>query len=355
MLVQRYLLRIIALRGLLALLALACVYLAFDLGDQGRRLAATLGWRTVLWATLLHLPLMAAQLLPVALLLGGALALAALRRRGELEALSASGLTPLALGLPLLLLGVFFSLAGWLLGNQLAPAFEQRADSLYQHRRISALTGELPRGRWYRARDGRGGSIFVARSATRLTLLRVDAQSALQQRVEGRIVGPTTLANVWVYTLATAGRRSQRRHQAKLELPELASLAQLWQRQGGRAESLDGDALGARLDAARAAGQRARVDALMLQGRRAFPALGLVVALLLWGFALAPARSSARQLALAVGWVALLWATLSAGWLLARGGALGPLSGAWAPIVLAAALALTELARRWPRARRVLL
>ena len=87
--VSRYLGKGIAVRLLVALPAVVLIYLTSELADSGRRAAATLGWIAVLQASLLHAPLVAVQVLPVALLLSIVLWIGWLRRRGELLAIAA--------------------------------------------------------------------------------------------------------------------------------------------------------------------------------------------------------------------------------------------------------------------------
>ena len=117
----RYQLRAVLVRLALALPALVLVYLVFDLGDQGRRLAATAGWVRVLAAALLHVPLVSVQVLPAALLLAALMALFRLREAGELEAMAAAGAGPLRWLQPLLAAGLLVVAAALVLGELLAP------------------------------------------------------------------------------------------------------------------------------------------------------------------------------------------------------------------------------------------
>jgi hypothetical protein len=105
-LLDRYLLARIARFALGAWALLALTYLLFFVGDVGARRAGVVGWRLVMNALPFHLPAILAQLAPAALLCGGALAIEGLQRSNELSAMHSCGYSRVALGKPLLLMGI---------------------------------------------------------------------------------------------------------------------------------------------------------------------------------------------------------------------------------------------------------
>lgn len=114
---QRYLASVTLLRAGGALLLVCLVYVSVDLVEA--RSMAAVPARDLLAAYPFKLPEVVGQMLPLALLFGVLLALSSLRRGGEWEALRSAGLSPLQLGLGLLLVplaGVALSvpLVGWL-------------------------------------------------------------------------------------------------------------------------------------------------------------------------------------------------------------------------------------------------
>jgi lipopolysaccharide export system permease protein len=79
---------------------------------------------------LLKLPLMTAQLMPVACLAGVLLGLAMLNRNGELLALQGLGISRLGIALPLLIASVLLSLAAFALNETVVPASTRRSKFL---------------------------------------------------------------------------------------------------------------------------------------------------------------------------------------------------------------------------------
>jgi lipopolysaccharide export LptBFGC system permease protein LptF len=310
MILFRYILRSVLARLTLALPAMALVVLAFDLGDQGRRLARVLGWWPVLRALMLHLPLFAVQVLPVALLISAVLALSGLRQRGELGALLVSGAGPGRLHAPLLCAGGLCAVLGLALGELAVPRCEQAADRLYQHRRISPLTGLQPVGAWlwldpWFVRKGPGQQVLA---------LELDRGFRIRRRVEGR---------------PRPG-----------ELPVLERAARLWGRGEARAEALGAAELARRLERLEHVGQRRPVERIVLHTKLAYPLLSLVTALMACGFALGwRRRALVPELLLACGLALALWLVVAGGWLLGRVGWLSPAAAVWGPLAVAGALA----------------
>lgn len=314
----RYLLRHILGRLGLALPALCVLVMAFDLGDQGRRLAAGnagqdgLGWGPVLMAGLHHLPLYAVQILPVALVLALVLTLSDKRQRGELEAMACAGLSTHRLAAMVLLAGLLAALLALCLGELVVPPLEQRADKLYANRRISSLTGEpqaapwLRLGPWYMGRTPAGG----------LLGLRVDGEHRLVQRLEGAALWRAAPARV-------------------------AAARTLWSRTVDRPEAQSSVALWRRLHALNAAGHPRPVETLVLHTKLAYPVVNLVAALLVSVMFLpTPARrrgsAMVRDLGLALVLILGLWFLISTGWLLGRSGWLSPPAAVWGPVAMAA-------------------
>lgn len=327
-----YLLRAVLARLALAVPALAAVYLAFDLGDEGRRLAAHLGWSAVLRASLLHLPLVTVQIAPAALLLAALLAIGALRRRGELEAMATAGAGPLRLGAPLLLIGAGAALCALLLDEIVVPPCERAADLLYQGRRASSLTGLRLAPRWARQR-----SWFLHRRDGEVLALQLDDGHRITQRIEGRLGAHGELRDARAVRFAADG---QLLRQGASPLP--AALALLATQEQPRAEARSFTHLHRTLAALAEAGQVRAPEELVLHTKLAFPLLNLVVALLAWPLVLRhDRRSGTTELAVGLGQIFLLWALLAGGWTAGRVGWLSPAVAVWAPT--AAGLALGGL------------
>ena len=337
MLLFRYLLLAVLGRLALALPALAAVYLAFDLGDQGRRLAAELGWGAVLRASLLHLPLVTVQILPAALLLAAVLALGALRRRGELEAMVLAGAGPLRLGAPLIVAGVLCAASALLLDEAAVPPCERAADRLYRGRRASSLTGLERPGSWARHREW----LLHRRGDGQLLALEVGARFAALQRVEGRLTSDGQLQQARGERFAVDGGFVRT---SRPTLPPLP--ADLW-RAATRAEARPYLELRHALRALREAGQARAAEELVLHTKLAFPLINVVVALLAWPFALGHRRRSpVLELLAMLGLLFGLWAALAAGWLAGRAGWLAPGVAVWTPTLLGAAAAAGLVLRR---------
>lgn len=337
-----YLLRVILSRLALTALALTLLYLGFDLGDQGRSLASTLGWERVLLASLLHLPLVVVQILPAALLIAAVLALNSLRRRGELLALSIFGVAPARLCLPILAVGTVGAAVALGLDEWLVPPCEQRVDLLYRSRRASALTGLRPRARWMRH-----DRWFLHLAPTgRLLALQLDDSFRPVRRVDAHLTDDSAIrsgrAKVTRFNRELGFNRVE---EQMVDLPGLNRLHHL-RGQQPRAEALDTSSLYRRLTLLEASGQAQRVERLVLHTKLAFPLLNLVVALLACPFALGRRRAApVRDLAWAAGLVVGLWALLATGWVLGRTEHLSPGVGAWLPLGLGLAFGIAATIR----------
>lgn len=342
----RYLFAALLRRLALALPALVLVYLAFDLGDQGRRLAPLLGWGAVLRASVLHAPLVAVQVLPVALLLSAALTQATLRRRGELEAIAALGAGPGRVCAPLLVLGALCALGAGVVDELVVPPCERAADVLQRSLRASALTGLGQPVRWARA-----GAWMVWRSGRqpgggRAALgIELDRHFRAVRRVDARLGedGRPVAARV----AELGGGRLKRRAVEGSRAPWPRDASRLWNHQSrARAEALSTPALLQRLRQLAGAGQVRPAEELVLHTKLAYPLVNVVAGLLGCVFALGFRRPSAlRDLAAAVGLSLGMWLLLAVGWLLGRGGLLPAAAAVWGPLALAAGGGLLAIVR----------
>lgn len=358
MILTRYLFRAILVRLALALPALVLIYMAFELGDQGRLLAASAGWGKALRVTLLHLPLVAVQVLPAALLLSTVLALAALRRRGELEAMVSFGMAPGILCRPILTAGLLVSILALLTDELAVPPCEQRADRLTGWRRPSALTGLSSPPSWAR-HAGWFVHLDQGRGARQVVALELDRRFQLVQRVDGwmRPGQHDTLTEVTLRSgdrKTSAGTGMTRRRVPAYTLPEgMSQPMALLEQPAPRAEALDLIDLSRRLARLEGVGHRRPAERLVLHTKIAFPLLNLVVAMLACPFVSGYRR---RSTVVDLAWASLLilglWAMLAAGWMMARSGWIGPAAGVWLPLAVgfaAGAALLCGRKRPWRR------
>lgn len=336
----RYLLRGVLLRWVVALPVLVLTYLVFFLGDQGRLMAGRVGWAAALKVGLLHVPMIVVQVIPVALMLGAVLAAVAWRQRGELEALAAFGAGPSRLWPPLIVAGLVSALVALAVDELAVPPCERAADRLQPGAVTSPLTGLAPPAGWFR----RGAWIFRL-EGERVTALRIETGFRLGERIDGVADGGTVRRAVRT-RFSEQGIRRERRD--RVALPELAGVGRLRSTSRTRAEAMAATDLSRHLDELRRAGQSRVADALVLHGKLAFPALGLVVALFACAF-LRPAPGPVRPVR-DLAWASVvlvgLWCALALGWLFARAGWISAAAGAWGPVLVGGVVALAILCLR---------
>lgn len=337
-----YLLRGVLLRTALALPTLALLYLVFHLGDQGRVWAGSIGWSGAVQVGLLHLPLIAVQVAPVALLFSIVMTLTSLRQRGELEALATFGASPARLWAPLVTGGLLLGASVLALDELVVPICEREVD-----RRLptaSSLTGLTPPSAWMRQ-----GAWFYRVAGQRMLALEMGQGFRPVRRVDGIIAPPGVVREAVESSLGQGTLRRRRRED--MQLPRLDQVIKLRRRAEVRAESMDLITLARHLRQTEQAGQTRTAEALVLHTKLAFPLLNVVVAILGGLFALRVApRPPVRDLAWATLAALGLWVALAAGWVAARSGWLTPAAGVWGPVVSSLALALALCgrgARRW--------
>ena len=139
-LLTRYLIRQLCSMTLYALLALLALYSFFDIisevGDIGQ---GSYNGAKMMQYVLMQMPAHAYELLPLAVLIGGLIALSQLASGSELTVMKASGMSTKKLIAVLLQFGLIFAVATALLGEWLAPAMSQRAENL----KASATTASI--------------------------------------------------------------------------------------------------------------------------------------------------------------------------------------------------------------------
>lgn len=337
---QRYLLRATLSRLALALPSLALLYLAVDLADSGRRLAAAAGWRIALEAALLHLPLVLVQAMPAALLLAALLALSRLRERGELEAMAAAGARPLACCLPLLAAGGIAAASALALDELLVPRCERALDrrmlGVGQRPRspLTGLAAPAPpwtrHGRWFLLATGEDRVALELDPAPRRRFERIGTVSRVILLEPAPSARPAAVESG--PPAAALGARLER-ERASLEVGAAA-----------RPEAQSALALRRRLAALAAAGQAEPAEVLLLHAKLSFPALCLCAALCACGLGLRQGqRSLAADLGLGLLSLLALFTLAAVGFVAGRVGWLSPAAGAWLPVAGGLALGLLLL------------
>jgi hypothetical protein len=129
---------------LLVLILLTVIYAVFDMVELGT--LSSLSFGELMTAYLLKVPSLLSQLLPLALVIGVALNIAALKTSGEWDALAAMGLSPTAVAGRLLIPAVIGTALSLLLVGYIAPYFLNQAEAKTRSERT-------PNGKWVR-RDG---------------------------------------------------------------------------------------------------------------------------------------------------------------------------------------------------------
>jgi lipopolysaccharide export system permease protein len=138
------------------------------------------------------LPLIAVQILPVAMLLAAILALGQLRRLNEIAAMQSCGCSPLRITLPLLIVALLVSAAAYVVGEEVVPSAYRRQQSIYDVS-IKKKRPESGLGRSEVHYMGRGGRVYVAKQFEPMTpsLIDVSVQffttAAGRQRIVKRI------------------------------------------------------------------------------------------------------------------------------------------------------------------------
>lgn len=149
--IERYLARQIyatvtfVLAGFLALFAF--FDLVNELGDLG---VGDYHLREILTYVALSVPAHAYELFPVVVLIGTLYVLAALASNSEYTVMRAAGLSPVDAGRTLVKIGLAFVVVTFVLGEWVAPAAEQAAQTLKLRAKSSLIGQEMRSGLWFK-------------------------------------------------------------------------------------------------------------------------------------------------------------------------------------------------------------
>lgn len=142
-LISRYIIRRMAVTAVYALLAFLALYSFFEVIDEVGNLGrGGFNGSVMTQYVLMQMPARAYELMPLAVLIGGLIALSQLASGSELTVMKASGLSTKKLLLVLTRFGLIFALATVVLGEWVAPALSQRAENL----KSAAINGKLTAG-----------------------------------------------------------------------------------------------------------------------------------------------------------------------------------------------------------------
>ncbi|MDO5640607.1 MAG: LPS export ABC transporter permease LptG [Neisseria sp.] len=142
-LLSRYLIRRLAVMAFYTLLALLALYSFFDIiseiGDVGE--GSYSGLKMMQYVAM-QMPAHAYELMPLAVLIGGLVALSQLASGSELTVMKTSGMSTKKLIATLLQYGFLFAVATAVLGEWVAPSLSQRAENL----KAGAVSGKISTG-----------------------------------------------------------------------------------------------------------------------------------------------------------------------------------------------------------------
>ena len=149
-LLTKYLIKRLTVMSCYALLAVLALYSFIDLlseiGNVGK--GNYTGW-TAFKYIIMQMPARAYQLMPLATLIGGLLALSQLSSSSELAVIKTSGLSTADIIRIILKFSAIFALATILLGEWLAPELGRRADAMKTTAKESSITASVT-GLWLR-------------------------------------------------------------------------------------------------------------------------------------------------------------------------------------------------------------
>lgn len=143
MLFTRYLISRLSVTSLYALLAFLALYSFFDIiGEVGDIGQGSYTGMKMMQYVLMQMPAHAYDLMPLAVLIGGLVALSQLASGSELTVMKTSGMSTKKLITVLLQFGLIFAVLTALLGEWIAPSLSQRAENL----KATAVSGRISTG-----------------------------------------------------------------------------------------------------------------------------------------------------------------------------------------------------------------
>lgn len=153
-LLSRYLISRLSVMSLYALLSVLALYSFIDfLSEVGNIGKGTYTLWTAVQYMLMQMPARAYQLMPLATLIGGLLALSQLSSNSELAVIKTSGWGMRDLVLTVLKFSAVFALATALLGEWLAPEMSRRADAFKANAKTGQVSATPDKGVWIK-QDG---------------------------------------------------------------------------------------------------------------------------------------------------------------------------------------------------------
>lgn len=341
MIAFRYIARAFGLAAITSLSGLAAIFLVVDFADRAKIYQGE-GWLAAvgeLYAC--KLAMVVWQLAPAAAALGGAVAISALRRTGEVTALRALGRGPAVFAWPI-------SLAAMVVGGLLFAAEDAvvvpasyRAEEITTRRfnRWGDWAVYHRTRRWFRGQDGRVYHLGRADGAAfaEVTLYEFDDDFAIRRRTDIARMEPLEdgrwrLRDVVVRSFEPGGLMREEHLGEQLELfdedPELFRV------RTGRPSQLSRGELPRQIELRRRLGLPFREWELSLYERRAYQLAGVPAALL--GMALALRRNRRGHLTAAIAEGVLvtagLWAASAMAKTLTLAGHLSPLVGGFLPL-----------------------
>ena len=334
-----------------SLIVFLSLYVIVDLFDRLARYLDAPGWVIVQYY-FYRLPLIAFQVMPVAVLLAALFSIGNLARHNELLAMKMGRLSSVRIVTPLLILSLLASLVALTMGESIVPHMNERALNLYRVsvKKVAAFQRTKDNDIWYRAKGNRflhislmevasgtvrGFTLFELSPDFQL-IRRVDAKEARWQQGRWRLTdGEVSL------TRPDGTYQVDPFTSLALELEEKpADLAQVV-RESEEMSSAELREYIERLVKSGVSSIPYKVD-LAAKGSTAF--ISLVMAIIGIAFALRTGKGGVTAWAGACVLVGICyWILLSVSLSLGRGGVLHPLIAAWLPNALFTAAGLGSL------------
>jgi lipopolysaccharide export system permease protein len=330
-------------------LAAAAVLLVFLVIDFGDRLKAYVGHPAleVVELYLCKSAVTLGQLMPAAMLLAAGITLTVLKRRGELDAMRALGISPAAIVAPILLCAAPLGALLVVFDEQVAAPAGARVDRLMVER--FGVWGDYRyfygSQQWLRL----GPDVFRVSNA-QVTVFHLSSRFDLDRRIDAKAMTPLSSgafelsdARIREYAQGAPHLRAAEREEVRFESAD----AKAFKIRPGRPEQMSTADLSEQQQVRAAAGQPTQRLALAQHGRFSYPFLGAVGAVLAAGLALRRGRKPQVAVALVEGLLicASMWGLLVIGKALALSERLPAPAAAWGPLVALVAAAAVLMLR----------